>query len=191
MHVVNRCYQPADWDTADEVEAVRADVVVDPAKARVARVLKAEEGTRAPDRAARPPQRLDRAAGGEAVLKEIEELADGTGCSVNPTGCVGACNQAPNAVLVQRGQEYLQTKIDTVEKSAALVEKACGVKPNLDDPALRQRLTAARRMRMRQQAREEKKWNIALKGMAVVPVSGTVLRCTLSTEAAIEHVAAA
>ena len=84
-----------------------------------------------------------RAAGGEAVLKEIEELADGTGCSVNPTGCVGACNQAPNAVLVQRGQEYLQTKIDTVEKSAALVEKACGVKPNLDDPALRQRLTAA------------------------------------------------
>ena len=107
-----------------------------------------------------------RAAGGEAVLKEIEELADGTGCSVNPTGCVGACNQAPNAVLVQRGQEYLQTKIDTVEKSAALVEKACGVKPNLDDPALRQRLTAARRMRMRQQAREEKKWNAALDNMA-------------------------
>ena len=100
-----------------------------------------------------------RAAGGER-FKEIEELADGTGCSVNPTGCVGACNQAPTAaVLVQRGQEYLQTKIDTVEKSAALVEKAC-----IEAKPRRSSAKAAPHRRTKDAcaaATPEKKWNAA------------------------------
>lgn len=98
---------------------------------------------------------------------EIEELAKGLGCSVQPTGCLGACSQAPTAVIVQRnGPEVLHTRLDTVEKSAVTVAKATGRMPKIDDPALRQRLAAARAMRVRQQAREEKKWNAALHGLA-------------------------
>ena len=82
-----------------------------------------------------------------------------------------------------------------VEKTAALVAAATGATPNLDDPALRQRLKEARQVRARQQARdetrgrprtdcsepcphpppgpllspqarEEKRWNAAMQGLA-------------------------
>ena len=108
-----------------------------------------------------------RRAGSEAVLLEIEELAKDLPCAVHPSGCVGACSQAPNAIVVKRGSdETLHTHIDDVEKSAAVVLQATGQAPSLDDPGLRQRLTAARRMRVRKRAREENKWNLALAGMA-------------------------
>ena len=61
-----------------------------------------------------------RRAGGEAVLLEIEELAkDGT-CSVEASGCLGACSQAPNAAVVRkrRGGETVYTRLVDVEKSA-------------------------------------------------------------------------
>ena len=46
MHAVNRLYTPAEWNRAGEAGAVRADVVVDQSVARMARVLRAEEGVR-------------------------------------------------------------------------------------------------------------------------------------------------
>ena len=53
-----------------------------------------------------------------------------------------------------------------MEKSAECVEKSTGVLPSLDDPDLRARLQDARKMRVRQQAKETSKWNAALDGMA-------------------------
>jgi hypothetical protein len=106
-----------------------------------------------------------RAAGSEAVQLEIEELAN-MQCLVEPSGCLGACSQAPNAVLVlEDGTGVLQTGLSCVEKSAAVVAKATGSAPNLDDPALMQRLAAARNMRKRKEAVHEQKWNAALDGM--------------------------
>ena len=108
-----------------------------------------------------------RREGGEAVLKEIEELAKGFDCSVEASGCVGACSQAPNAVVVKkRGSETLHTRLDDVEKSAEVVREVTGQAPNLDEPGLRQRLTAARQPRVRRQAKGETKWNLAMAGMA-------------------------
>ena len=108
-----------------------------------------------------------RHAGGEAVLLEIEELAQGLGCDVRPSGCVGACGQAPNAVVVKkRSRETLHTRLDDVEASVAVVKEATGIAPSLEDPALRQRLTAARKLRVRRSAKEELKWNGALDGLA-------------------------
>eukprot|EP00315_Gephyrocapsa_oceanica_P048955 CAMPEP_0185534170 /NCGR_PEP_ID=MMETSP1366-20130426/108813_1 /TAXON_ID=38817 /ORGANISM="Gephyrocapsa oceanica, Strain RCC1303" /LENGTH=703 /DNA_ID=CAMNT_0028145895 /DNA_START=48 /DNA_END=2156 /DNA_ORIENTATION=+ len=109
-----------------------------------------------------------RRAGSEAVLLEIEELGAGLRClSVSAAdGCFGACDEAPNAIVVRRGTEVLQSRLDKVEKTAALVAAATGATPNLDDPALRQRLKEARQVRARQQAREEKRWNAAMQGLA-------------------------
>jgi hypothetical protein len=107
-----------------------------------------------------------RAAGSEAVLREIEELAKDYPCTVQPSGCVGACSQAPNAVSIGTdGSETLHTRLATVEKSAAVVRAATGHLPSLEDPAMVGRLAAARRMRMRQLAKEEKRWNSAMSGM--------------------------
>lgn len=107
-----------------------------------------------------------RAAGSEAVLREIEELAKDYPCSVRPSGCVGACSQAPNAVTVEPdGSETLHTRLVTVDKSVAVVEAATGKAPNIEDPAMWERLGAARRMRMRRLAKEEKRWNAAMSGM--------------------------
>lgn len=108
-----------------------------------------------------------RRAGSEAVLKEIEELVTGMGpCNVRPSGCLGNCSEAPNAVVVTRGRKSLYSRLDCVEKSATLVQKATGQAPHSDDPAVAQRLTNARRTRIRHQAREESKWNIAMAGLA-------------------------
>ena len=46
MHVVNRCYKPVEWRSTGEVGRVTADLVVNPRQARLARVLRAEEGVR-------------------------------------------------------------------------------------------------------------------------------------------------
>ena len=107
-----------------------------------------------------------RRAGSEAVLLEIEELGRvAPGCVVRPEGCLGACDQAPNVLVLKDGEEELHTRLATVEQSAAVVLKSTGRAPNLDDPQLRQKLTGARRLRARQRAREEYKWNAATKGL--------------------------
>uniref|UniRef100_A0A7S4WEY5 FAD-binding FR-type domain-containing protein n=1 Tax=Alexandrium monilatum TaxID=311494 RepID=A0A7S4WEY5_9DINO len=108
-----------------------------------------------------------RDAGSEAVILEIEELARSVGqCNVEASGCLGACGQAPNVLVVKGRQEQLCTKVDAVEKSAAAVEQATGRRPSLGDPAVVERLSDARQMRIRSRAREEGKWNGALAGMA-------------------------
>ena len=84
-----------------------------------------------------------RAAGSEAVLLEIEALAEGLGCIVEPSGCVGACSKAPNAIILDdSGQESLHTRLDTLEKSVEVVTKATGRAPNLDDPGKRPYFTS-------------------------------------------------
>lgn len=108
-----------------------------------------------------------RSKGSEAVLLEIEELAKGLGdCVVQPSGCLGECSRAPNAVVVRQRGEKMFTKIHDLEKSSAVVKEATGIMPSLDDPSVVQRLTDVRQMRIRQQARDESKWNTALSGFA-------------------------
>jgi hypothetical protein len=60
----------------------------------------------------------------------------------------------------------VHTRIDSVEKSAAVVAEATGRTCNLNDPKLKQNLEQARRFRRRQQATKERKWNMAMHGMA-------------------------
>eukprot|EP00933_Yihiella_yeosuensis_P054278 TRINITY_DN5268_c0_g1_i1.p2 TRINITY_DN5268_c0_g1~~TRINITY_DN5268_c0_g1_i1.p2 ORF type:complete len:105 (+),score=22.87 TRINITY_DN5268_c0_g1_i1:73-387(+) len=72
-----------------------------------------------------------RREGSEALLLEIEELAKAFGeCKVGPSRCVKACRKAPNAVVV-RGQDKIKcTRIDNLQKSAAVVEQATGRAPH-------------------------------------------------------------
>ena len=65
--------------------------------------------------------------GAEGVLTEIEELASAVGgqCTVHETGCLGYCSQAPNAVVVRRGERpKIQTLIRSLEASADVVAAA-------------------------------------------------------------------
>ena len=108
-----------------------------------------------------------RRAGGEAVLLEIEELARSVGkVVVQSSGCLGNCSNAPNALLVSGDDEQIFAKLCTLSATADVVEKASGRAPNLDDAAMVQRLDRARRLRIRMEAREESKWNLALAGLA-------------------------
>lgn len=106
-----------------------------------------------------------RNAGSEAVLIEIEELAAGLGrCTIEPSGCLGNCSQAPNAIIVKGNEESLHARIRDLEKSAAVVHRAIGIAPNLEDPERKERLADARMLRIRDEARKSSKWNIGLKG---------------------------
>ena len=65
--------------------------------------------------------------GAEGVLTEIEELANAVGgqCTVHETGCLGYCSQAPNAVVVRRGERpKMHTLIRSLEASADVVAAA-------------------------------------------------------------------
>ena len=65
--------------------------------------------------------------GAEGVLTEIEELANAVGgqCTVHETGCLGYCSQAPNAVVVRRGERpKVHTLIRSLEASADVVAAA-------------------------------------------------------------------
>ena len=108
-----------------------------------------------------------RRAGGEAVLLEIEELARSVGgCMVQPSGCLGNCSNAPNALLSRNGSERVFARLCTISSTADIIEQACGLAPSLDDAELVGRLQRARQLRVRVQAREESKWNLALSGLA-------------------------
>jgi ferredoxin-NADP reductase len=110
------------------------------------------------------------------VLLEIEELAKGIrNCTVQESGCLGACGQAPNAEVVRGRKRLVCTRISDVEKSAAVIQQATGSMPSLEDPELVRRLGDARTMRVRNQARAEAKWNVALAGFSehVMSKSGT------------------
>ena len=108
-----------------------------------------------------------RRAGGEAVLVEIEELSNSVGgVVVQPSGCLGNCSQAPNALLESGGSERIFARLCTLSDTAEVVKVASGRAPSLDDADMVARLDRARRLRMRMEAREESKWNRALSGLA-------------------------
>ena len=108
-----------------------------------------------------------RRAGGEAVLLEIEELANSVGgVTVEPSGCLGNCSQAPNALLVSGESERIFAKLCDLSSTAHVVELASGKAPSLEDAEMVKRLERARRLRARMEAREESKWNLALSGLA-------------------------
>lgn len=110
------------------------------------------------------------ARGSQAVLTEIEELVNEVGgnCAVRKSGCLGYCNQAPNAVVAERGGRRLSavhTQI-SLEASAKVVTRATGKRPDLDDAGTRKRLAGVRAARARQHAASVSKWNTALHGLA-------------------------
>ena len=78
-----------------------------------------------------------RRMGSEAVLFEIEELASSVGAAVvRPSGCLGNCSQAPNAIVVSDGDEKLFAQLRDLSCSTKVVEHACGRTPNLGDDEL-------------------------------------------------------
>jgi ferredoxin-NADP reductase len=159
------CYtgRPADWRSAAwkqdlaAAEAQRCEAAVAAAAQAEIRVCHA---------------RSCRAAGSEAVFLEIEELAKivGAGCAVKKSGCLGLCNSAPAAVVLQDTGEYDQhVRLRTLEDSAAVLVEAVGdgaAAPRLDDPQLEGGLRGLRVTRARQANRQVYKWNAALAGLA-------------------------
>ena len=122
-----------------------------------------------------------RRAGSEAVLLEIEELIQGTkkGVCVEASGCLGLCSQAPNAMAVTDTSELMFTEISDLSCTMALVKRVSGSIPRIDSTKMT-RLEKARRLRLRMQAREESKWNLALSGVA------EDLKCACSDEDRLE-----
>lgn len=107
-------------------------------------------------------------AAAEAVQLEIEELAKSVrGCQLRvlATGCLGACSEAPNALILKSGREVLHSRLTEVERSVRLVGQATGQQIHCEDPVVVQRLTEARKMRLRMEASKSRKWNAALCGM--------------------------
>ena len=83
------------------------------------------------------------------------------------SGCIGYCNAAPNAAIVQRGARRLDpskvhSRIKTLEQSAKVVERATGARPSLETAG--GRLAGLRAARARQHAVAVSKWNTALNG---------------------------
>ena len=117
--------------------------------------------------------------GAEGVLTEIEELASAVGgqCTVHETGCLGYCSQAPNAVVVRRGERpKIQTLIRSLEASADVVAAATGLRPNLEDDQIKQKLAGLRAARARERAKEVYHWNSALNGLGAEAVGKPRLR---------------
>ena len=111
------------------------------------------------------------ARGAEAVLAEIEELASvvGGGCAVRASGCLGYCNEAPNAVVRKRGAQAsatAHTQLRSLEASADVVRRATGKQPALEDERVRARLAELRAARARQHAVAASHWNAALRGLS-------------------------
>jgi hypothetical protein len=108
-----------------------------------------------------------RRAGGEAVLLEIEELANNVGgVVVQRSGCLGNCSQAPNALVVAGQSERVFARLCNLSATAGLVEHASGRAPSLEDSDMIAQLQRARQLRVRMEAREQSKWNLALAGLA-------------------------
>ena len=107
-----------------------------------------------------------RARGAEAVLTEIEELAEVVGgCSVRASGCLGYCSEAPNAVVRQkRSGTSVHMRLRSMEATAKVAERVTGSKP-VDGPA-NGRLEELRLARARQHAVSLSHWNAALNGLA-------------------------
>ena len=121
-------------------------------------------------------------------MTEIEELVAEVGgnCTVRQSGCLGYCNEAPNAVVVERGERRLDprgvhTRIRSIEASARVVQRATGKRPDLQNPGTQQRLAGLRAARARQHAIAASKWNAALHGLAEQATTRPALRPELTT----------
>jgi hypothetical protein len=160
--------RPADWRSAAwkrdlaAAEARRGEATVAAAARAEIRVCQA---------------RSCRAAGSEAVFLEIEELAKNvdTGCAVKKSGCLGLCNAAPAAVVLQStGDSDEFVRLRTLEDSAAVLANAMGdAAPRLDEIVTTIRSSRAeaalqdlRVTRARHSNRQVYKWNAALAGLA-------------------------
>ena len=106
-----------------------------------------------------PPTRL-------LLLKSSTSDLHGAGVVVRSSGCLGNCSNAPNALLVAEHSERIFAKLCSLSAVAEVIEKATGRAPDLEDAQMVARLQRARRLRVRMEAREESKWNLALKGLA-------------------------
>ena len=102
--------------------------------------------------------------GGEAVLIEIEALVpDDINCKVQPSGCLGLCSRAPNAIVLKGEQEQEFTRIDSIEKSVEVIKAATGKTPVTTNPEVQARLSGVRAIRAREEALSVYRWNSALK----------------------------
>ena len=115
---------------------------------------------------------------------EIEELVNqvGGGCAVRRSGCLGYCNEAPNAVVLEVGARQLDAsnvhvRLRSLEASAKVVQAATGTKPALD--AAGSSLDGLRAARARQHAIDVCKWNSALRGLAEEAMERPQLRSEL------------
>jgi len=107
--------------------------------------------------------------GGEAVLVEIEELANALGkdCNVQASGCLGMCRRAPAAIAVTaRGKETNHTQIKSLEDSGNVVFSATGRRPPLQDPVVQERLSGVRAQRLYKHACSIYRWNTALQALS-------------------------
>lgn len=127
-----------------------------------------------------------RRAGSKVVLLEIEELAKTIGkCTVRPTGCIGACRQAPNAEVRKGQKKVLCSRLTNIQKSAAVVQKATGKSPNLDDAVLVQRLTDARQRFMAEPWRSKQdKRNAARQSASSSSISQAIATPAMTTASA-------
>ena len=118
------------------------------------------------------------ARGGEAVLAEIEELAAAVGActvwgpEVYGIGCLGACSEAPNALVRMpgtggwQGRSKLHMRINSLEASVEVVEQATGRKVPMQKPEVKERLKKLRADRALKQALSVFHWNAALSSWA-------------------------
>lgn len=115
-----------------------------------------------------------RSKGSDAALLEIEELATLVdpeiveyGCEVEATGCLGYCSRGPAVAVVNpriRRRERIYLGVNSLEKSAAVVEGATGARPPLDNlpPEFERRLSLVRATKQREYLVATYKWNKAL-----------------------------
>ena len=128
-----------------------------------------------------------RAHGGEAVLTEIEELADTLGgCRVRASGCLGYCSQAPNALVRKKGvrgrfddDEEVHTRISSFEASVKVMERATGKRASLEVAG--EKFALLRSARARQHAVSIYHWNAALRGLAEQAETRPLLRFELQS----------
>ena len=122
-----------------------------------------------------------RGKGSDAVLVEIEELANLVGnCEVKSTGCMGYCSRGPAVgIRRKRSSKYAyHLRVNTFEKSAKVVKDASGQEPRVEDlpPDSERRLREMRATNERKFLVSTHQWNKALSGLAEKATEDTSLR---------------
>ena len=116
-----------------------------------------------------------RRKGSDATLVEIEELGHLVGgCTVEKTGCLGYCSQGPAVAIIpkinkrskQQPRTKYHVKVNTIQKSAAVIKDATGRDPptSMDHlpPPTRARFSEIRATKKREYFLSTYQWNKAL-----------------------------